>query len=110
MEHASIPPSISFESQAIEASAPGNSSSGALPSGSTTVAEISLGTVDSHDHGIISSFQTDASNDDTITKSNDPYSLLASQWEDEHTNKRSILQLRKVRKVKKYYNRQNALI
>jgi hypothetical protein len=111
MAQASIPPLTAVESQEIEASTLGNSSSAALPSGSATaVVERSLGMIDSHDHGITSSFQTDTSNDDTITTSNDPYSLLASKWEDENINKRSILQPRKVRKIKKYYNRQNALI
>jgi hypothetical protein len=111
MGQPNVPPLTSVESQEIEASTSVNSSPGALPSGSATaVAERSLGTIDSHDHGIISSFQTDASNGDTITTSNNPYPLLASKWEDENINKRSILQPRKVRKVKKYYNRQNALI
>jgi hypothetical protein len=111
MGQASISPSTSLESREIEASTSRNSSSGVLLSGpAPAVAERSLGTIDSHDHDITSSFQTDASNDDTITTSNDPYSLLASKWEDENINKRSILLPRKVRKVKKYYNRQNALI
>ncbi|TVY91128.1 Metal tolerance protein [Lachnellula willkommii] len=64
------------------------------------------------------SFPAQSSNDaDTITNTilEDPYSLRAAKWEDSNptTNRNSILHPRKtrhVKKFKKYYNRQNALI
>jgi len=64
------------------------------------------------DNSITSSFQERLSNDDTITAAQeDPYSLQAAKREDIST--KTILEAHpkgKVRKIKKYYNRQNALI
>jgi hypothetical protein len=67
--------------------------------------------------GGISSFSLDRRNsnsnstgDDTINiiPPGDPYSLRASKYQD--VTKQNILQRHKTRKVKRYYNRQNALI
>jgi hypothetical protein len=64
------------------------------------------------ENSIPSSFQERLSNDDTITTTQeDPYSLQAAKRED--ISKKTILESHpkgKVRKIKKYYNRQNALI
>jgi hypothetical protein len=68
------------------------------------------------DDSITSSMDIEPSTDaDTITMDlEDPYSLRASKREDDDNNKRkSILKVPshgKARRVKKYYNRQNALI
>lgn len=43
-----------------------------------------------------------------VIPSEDPYSLRASKYED--LTKKTIIQRHKTRNVKKYYNRQNALI
>ncbi|TVY73370.1 Metal tolerance protein [Lachnellula suecica] len=66
----------------------------------------------SRDDSTQPSFQERGSNDDTInTGPEDPYSLQASKRED--ISKKTITEAHpgaKVRKIKKYYNRQNALI
>lgn len=89
------------------------------PSSETTVPDTSPATTKAQpqDDSITSSMERNLSNDaDTITMDlEDPYSLRASKREDDDKRKfiHDILKVSshgKARKVKKYYNRQNALI
>jgi hypothetical protein len=87
-----------------------------VPASSSSATTMSQPQTIIQDDRITSSMERDLSNDaDTITVDlEDPYSLRASKREDKDNSKRkSILKVPshgKARRVKKYYNRQNALI
>ena len=110
------PQSISNEVWATKATTPRDPSTGtSVPVSSSPTAESQPQTT-AEDDRITSSMARGLSSDtDTIAMDpRDPYSLRVSKREDDDNNKRkSILKVPshgKARGVKKYYNRQNALI
>jgi hypothetical protein len=116
MFEADQPQSTSNEVRATKATTPRDPSTGtSVPVSSSSTAESQPQTT-AEDDRITSSMERGLSNDtDTIAMDpRDPYSLRASKREDDDNNKRkSILKVPshgKARRVKKYYNRQNALI
>jgi len=82
-----------------------------IPDHSTTIAhqETQAQIPETATAGTQDSRSNSSNEDDTITAfTDDPYSLRSSKWEN--NTKESFLQTRKVKRVKKFYNRQNALI